>query len=132
MYTKQPFFTWMFMVEQPFYYVMIGKTRETNMSHNYCGCGLNQLPSWERFGIIQLKQPFINRCFRFQGKAKYVTLMLVVSINFPPWKLITYPPIPAGTFEVDDDTLPKTNISPKNGGFQKESPFPGVYLQGLR
>ena len=28
-------------------------------------------------------------------------------------------------------TLPKTNIAPTNGGFQQESPFPGVYFQGL-
>ncbi len=28
-------------------------------------------------------------------------------------------------------TLPKTNMAPKNGGFQQESPFPGVYFQGL-
>ena len=30
-------------------------------------------------------------------------------------------------------TLPETNIAaaPKNGGFQQESPFPGVYFQGL-
>ena len=27
-------------------------------------------------------------------------------------------------------TLPKTNIAPKNNGFQEESPFPGVYFQG--
>ena len=24
-------------------------------------------------------------------------------------------------------TLPETNIAPENGGFQQESPFPGVY-----
>ena len=30
-----------------------------------------------------------------------------------------------------DVTPPKTNIAPKNGGFQQESPFPGVYFQGL-
>ena len=30
-------------------------------------------------------------------------------------------------------TLPETNIAlaPKNGGFQQESYFPGVYFQGL-
>ena len=28
-------------------------------------------------------------------------------------------------------TLPKTNIAPNNDGFQKESPFAGVYFQGL-
>ncbi len=28
-------------------------------------------------------------------------------------------------------TLPKTNIAPKNGGFQQESPFPGIYVQVL-
>ena len=28
-------------------------------------------------------------------------------------------------------TLPETKIAPKNGGFQEESPFPGVYLQVL-
>ena len=28
-------------------------------------------------------------------------------------------------------TLPKTNIAPKNGGFQYQSPFPVVYFQGL-
>ena len=26
--------------------------------------------------------------------------------------------------------LPETNIAPKNGGFQYQSPFPGVYFQG--
>ena len=26
---------------------------------------------------------------------------------------------------------PKTNIGPKNGGFQQESPFPGVYFHVL-
>ena len=29
------------------------------------------------------------------------------------------------------DTIPKTNITPKNAGFQEESPFQGVYVQGL-
>ena len=28
-------------------------------------------------------------------------------------------------------TLPETNIAPKNGGFQQESPFPGLYFQVL-
>ena len=28
-------------------------------------------------------------------------------------------------------TLPKTNIAPKNGGFQWESTFPGIYFQVL-
>ena len=28
-------------------------------------------------------------------------------------------------------TLPETNIAPKNGGFQEESPFPGFDCQGL-
>ena len=32
---------------------------------------------------------------------------------------------------VSDCTLPETNIAPENGGFQYESPFPGVYFQGL-
>ena len=28
-----------------------------------------------------------------------------------------------------EGTLPETNMAPENGGFQWESPFPGVYFQ---
>ena len=45
----------------------------------------------------------------------------------PPQSTMTYNDLGLGV----SHTLPKTNIAPTNGGFQQESPFPGVYFQGL-
>ena len=50
-----------------------------------------------------------SKCMRFVDR-------WLVNKTRPPW--------------FSDNTLPETNIAPKNGGFQYESPFPGVYFQG--
>ena len=60
------------------------------------------------------------------GGFKYVLLFIPTWGNDPIWRAyfsngLVQPPTRY--------TLPKTNIAPENGGFQKEVPFPGVYVQ---
>ena len=69
--------------------------------------------------------PVLNILY-LAGGFKYVLLFIPTWGNDPIWRAyfsngLVQPPTRY--------TLPKTNIAPENGGFQKEVPFPVVYVQ---